>query len=104
MTPEREETSTRTWLENPGVDIPKEASDIHGITTEKARGEGKDPEKAIREIAVQRLTLGYGNPIVVMNANFEMPLLHYEAKSSGVHVDLTIFKIIDPWILTQHGD
>jgi DNA polymerase III subunit epsilon len=32
---------------NPGVDIPAEASDVHGITTERARDEGIDPDEAL---------------------------------------------------------
>jgi len=33
----------RTWLANPGIDIPAEATAVHGITTEHAREHGQDP-------------------------------------------------------------
>ena len=29
------------WLADPGVEIPTEASDVHGVTTEQARREGR---------------------------------------------------------------
>ena len=32
----------RTWLADPGVEIPEAAAAVHGITTERARTEGVD--------------------------------------------------------------
>lgn len=31
-----------SWLADPGVEIPAQASAVHGITTERARAEGRD--------------------------------------------------------------
>ena len=45
------EPETLTWLVNPGIDIPAEASAIHGITTERAQAEGMDPAEAAEEIS-----------------------------------------------------
>lgn len=42
----------RNWIINPGVEVPKEASDVHGMTTEWVRENGRtDVEEAIGEIA-----------------------------------------------------
>ena len=38
----REPTESRTWLVDPGIEIPGEATAVHGITTEKAQSEGLD--------------------------------------------------------------
>ena len=38
------------WLVDPGIEIPAEASAIHGVTTERARAEGVDPRVAVAEI------------------------------------------------------
>ena len=38
-------------LADPGVEIPEEAAKVHGITTEKARAEGRDHDEVVRDIA-----------------------------------------------------
>ena len=42
---------TQSWLADPGIDIPAEATAIHGITTEHARENGRDHDDVAREIA-----------------------------------------------------
>ena len=35
------------WLVNPGIDIPAEATAVHGISTETAQAQGLDPADAL---------------------------------------------------------
>jgi DNA polymerase III alpha subunit (gram-positive type) len=64
-----EKPRTRTWILNPGVEIPAGATAIHGITTEQARTDGIHPSVALDEISLEVETaLASGMPIVAMNA------------------------------------
>ncbi len=40
-----------TWLTDPGVEIPEQATAIHGITTEQARRDGRPIEEVLHELA-----------------------------------------------------
>lgn len=68
-----------SWLVDPGVEIPKGASDVHGITTERARAEGMDPKEAIFQI-VQRIDIIHKRSLalVIMNASYDMTLIDRE--------------------------
>lgn len=68
-----------SWLLNPGIEIPKGASDVHGITTERAVAEGSDPKQGIFEI-VQRLDIldRQGLVTVVMNAPYDYSVIDRE--------------------------
>lgn len=72
-------TRQRTWLIDPGVDIPEPASAIHGVTTDRARAEGAAPRVALEEIAVELVrAVGAGVPVVAYNACFDLTLLEHE--------------------------
>jgi len=78
-------TSCRTWLIDPGVEIPAEAVAIHGITTEQARADGADPAVALDEIA-QALAEAVleGLPLVIYNASFDLRILDAELARHGL--------------------
>ena len=40
-----------TWLTDPGIEIPEQATAIHGITTEQARRDGRPIEEVLHELA-----------------------------------------------------
>ena len=42
------------WLADPGVEIPEQASAVHGITTARARAEGRPAKEVIAEIIAVR--------------------------------------------------
>lgn len=67
------------WLLNTGHEIPKGASDVHGITTERMQAEGTDPKQGVFEMA-QRLDAiaKRGIILVAMNAVFDFTLLDRE--------------------------
>lgn len=75
----------RTWIIDPGVEIPEAASAIHGITTEYARAHGRPPAEALEEIATALASaFAEGTPVVAYNACFDLTLLEYELVRHGL--------------------
>jgi DNA polymerase-3 subunit epsilon len=72
-------TERWSWFLNTGHEIPKGASDVHGITTARMQLEGTDPAMGVFEI-IQRLDIlaRRGLAIVAMNASFDITLLDRE--------------------------
>ena len=73
------------WVIDPGVEIPKGASDVHGMSTEWVREHGrKDAERAIREIAgfLDEAQMR-GCPIVGYNSSFDLGILDRELVRHG---------------------
>lgn len=75
----------KSWLIDPGVEIPTEASDIHGVTTERARAEGRPPAECLTEI-VGHLAPAWHNrqPLVIYNAPFDLTILDHELVRHGL--------------------
>ncbi|MCX4827136.1 exonuclease domain-containing protein [Streptomyces sp. NBC_01016] len=73
-----------SWLINPGIPIPAEAAEIHGINDAKA-AEGADPKEALDDIA-ERLAAGlrYGMPVVAFNLSFDWSVLAYDLARNGL--------------------
>lgn len=75
---------SKTWLVNPGVPIPEEASAIHGITDEKVAG-----EPTFRELAREVYQMIQGCDLAGFNSNrFDIPLLAEELLRAGVDFDM----------------
>ncbi|MGN8246924.1 exonuclease domain-containing protein [Cellulomonas soli] len=78
-------THVRTWLIDPGVEIPEAASAIHGISTAHAREHGVAPAGALEEIAaVLADALRARTPVVAYNASFDLRLLDAELRRHGL--------------------
>ncbi|MFP3987244.1 3'-5' exonuclease [Streptomyces sp. E11-3] len=80
-----EPTGRREWLADPGVVIPQDAVDVHGITNERAAAEGRPADQVADELA-GALT-GYwlaGVPVVAYNAAFDLSLLAAELRRHGL--------------------
>lgn len=58
-----------TWLVDPGVEIPDEAAEIHGITTEVAVAQGRPAAEAVPEI----LEALMAQPLAFARAAFNTP-------------------------------
>ncbi|MFQ5381207.1 MAG: exonuclease domain-containing protein, partial [Dehalococcoidia bacterium] len=95
----------RSWtaIVDPGVEIPAEASTVHGITTEIAREQGISPAEALRhlsepleEIEAER------KPLVIYNAPYDWPLLLSEAGRH--HVAVPAVPIVDPLVCDHAVD
>jgi DNA polymerase III epsilon subunit-like protein len=98
------------WLSDvDGMDIPTAASDIHGVTTERARAEGRPAREVVEQLvaALSQLVLA-GTPLVIMNAPFDLTLLDREARRHGVQPLTDIvgdeLHVIDPRVLDKHVD
>jgi DNA polymerase-3 subunit epsilon len=75
---------SKTWLVNPEIEIPKEASDIHGITNEKVV-----TEPTFKELANEVSDLIKNCDLAGFNSNrFDIPLLAEEMLRAGVDFDM----------------
>ncbi|WP_144016796.1 exonuclease domain-containing protein [Beutenbergia cavernae] len=69
----------RTWIIDPGVEIPEAASAIHGVTTEHARRLGRPPAEALEEIAAAlAAAIADGAAVVAFNASYDLTILEHE--------------------------
>jgi len=104
------EVQVREWLIDPGVEIPARATEVHGITTEKAQSEGARPADALEEIATALAdALGAGIPVVGFNIQYDLTILETELARHGLRtlanrLPMGIRPIIDPLVLDRHLD
>jgi DNA polymerase-3 subunit epsilon len=103
--------ASRTWLVNPGVEIPAEATSVHGITTERAWADGMDASRATAEIAGMICqAFSAGVPLVIMNAPYDLTLLDRECRRYGVTTVTDMLEVaphavvLDPLVLDRHVD
>jgi DNA polymerase-3 subunit epsilon len=103
---------TLRWVSDAdGVEIPKDASDIHGMTTEFVRAHGRPAKEVVEEITAaiaEELADGH-TALVVMNAPFDLPLLDAECVRHGVptvadRIGYPIGPVIDPLVLDRAAD
>lgn len=93
------------WLANPGVEIPAGASDVHGITTERARAEGRPAAEVIAEIIdVLTSLFNRGLAVTIYNAPYDLSLLHNEALRYNLAPLIEPAPIIDPLVLDRVVD
>ena len=86
---------SKTWLVNPEMEIPKESSDIHGITNEKVV-----TEPTFKELASQISELIAGCDLAGFNSNrFDIPLLAEELMRAGIDFDMNNRKAIDVQVI-----
>ena len=101
-------TWSRQWLVDPGIEIPEEAAAIHGITTEKARAEGRAAAYAIEEIATLLAELSCsGLPLVGYNIAYDLTVLEEELARHGLSSLRTrcpSMPAIDPLVIDRHVD
>jgi DNA polymerase-3 subunit epsilon len=95
----------RAWLADPGIDIPPQASAVHGITTERARAEGRPAAEVVAEvIAALESLVARGIAITIYNAPYDLSLLHHEALRHGLTPLHEPVPIIDPLVLDRAVD
>ncbi len=86
---------SKTWRVNPEMEIPKEASDIHGITNEDVV-----TEPTFTELAPKVSTMIYGCDLAGFNSNrFDIPLLAEEMLRAKVNFDMQDRKAIDVQVI-----
>ncbi|MFA5298663.1 MAG: exonuclease domain-containing protein [Lutibacter sp.] len=86
---------SKTWLVNPEMEIPKEASDIHGITNERVV-----TEPTFNELALQVSDLIKGCDLAGFNSNrFDIPLLAEEMLRANVDFSMKNRDSIDVQVI-----
>lgn len=95
----------RSWLADPGVEIPAEATAVHGISTEHAREHGQDAATVVSEITdLLTATWQDTTPLCVFNASFDLSLLHAETRRLHQRDLVLSGPVIDPMCLDKQLD
>ncbi|MFE7574124.1 3'-5' exonuclease [Streptomyces sp. NPDC057521] len=106
-----EPVARHTWLADPGIRIPAQASAIHGISSERAAAEGRPAREVADEIA--DTLAGYwrrGVPVVAYNAAFDLTLLTAELHRHGLPPladrlgGAPVGPVIDPYTIDRAVD
>ncbi len=93
------------WLADPGIEIPQGASAVHGITTERARAEGRPATLVIAEIAqTLRVLFDSGIPVTVYNAPYDLTLLDRECRRHGLEALDGLVPVVDPLVIDKALD
>jgi DNA polymerase-3 subunit epsilon len=96
----------QTWLVNPGVPIPPDATALNGITDEQVRRYGQPAEVALAEIGAA--VGGYiadGTPLVAFFASYDVTALHSELARHGLlALDWDQAAIVDPFVLHKQAE
>lgn len=94
----------QTWLVNPGVEIPPEATAIHGVTNERVASEGLAASDALPQIAeALRRAWSAGVAVVAFNGVFDFTVLDRDLRRHG-HDGLSVGIVIDPFVLDREVD
>lgn len=90
------------WLANPGVPIPIEASNVHGITNEIAKAKGRPLDLVVAEI-VETLSGFFekGIPVVAYNAPYDFTILRQHAEDFGIAWPENPAPVIDPLVIDK---
>ena len=102
--------SVTTWLADPGVEIPEAASAVHGVTTERARAEGRPVAEVLAEVSDQLVTaMAAGTPVVAFNASYDLTLMEAELTRHGLptmrsRLGRQLGPIADPLVLDRAVD
>jgi DNA polymerase-3 subunit epsilon len=101
-----------TWLSDvDGIEIPEQATAVHGIPTEHARAHGRPAKEVVEGIAdavAGELDAGRA-ALVVMNAPFDLSMLDAECARHGVptvaeRIGRPVGPVIDPLVLDRAAD
>lgn len=95
----------KSWLVNPGVEIPDEATAIHGITTEQAQADGQSPTSAVEEICVAlEEAWAAGTPVVGHNVGYDLTVLAAECARHGLAAFEVRGPVVDTFVMDKHVD
>lgn len=97
-------TEKQTWLVDPCVEIPAEATAIHHITTEYAQKSGVQPVVALPQIAsALQGAWERGEPVVAFNACYDLTVIDRELRRYGFP-PLQVGPVVDPFVIDKHVD
>ena len=102
---ERRRVTRRTWLANPGVDIPADATEIHDITTEQARRDGRSAADVCAEVSAFLAEVWTPTtPLCAFNAAFDLTMLDAELQRYHGRRLLLSGPVIDPRCIDLYLD
>jgi DNA polymerase-3 subunit epsilon len=105
INPNGQVETPQNWLIDCGIEIPPQATAVHGITTERMRAEGIDAPHGIYQIiSTLRDFIAAGIPVVAYNAAYDFTILDREAKRYGFDPLSSPRPIIDPLIIDKQVD
>ena len=87
----------KSWLLNPGMPIPQEASDIHGITDQDVAD-----APSFSDIVDEFLRTIDGCMLAAYNAPFDKGFIEYEMERAGRLEDLPQRDWLDPLVWSRH--
>lgn len=92
------------FLVDPGVEVPPEATAVHGITTAQVRRHGVGLEEAtVRLHAALRRAEREETPVVAMNAAFDVTIATRLFRDEGLS-PLGWTRVLDPLVMDRHLD
>ncbi|MFB6809456.1 exonuclease domain-containing protein [Streptomyces sp. NPDC056387] len=99
-----------SWLINPGIPIPPEATEVHGIDDATA-ATGADPAAALDDIADHLArALAYGMPLVAFNLSFDWTILARDLERHRLPTmaermpEGTVPGLVDPLVIDKQFD
>ncbi len=96
--------NSQNWLVDPEIEIPEGASNVHGVTTDRAREEGApyaDGYKQIRD-ELERVW-AEGRIIAAFNGSFDFTIIDREGQRLG-YPQLVCGPIVDPYVVDKAVD
>ncbi|WP_103064228.1 exonuclease domain-containing protein [Actinomyces qiguomingii] len=99
-----------TWLADPGVPIPESATAVHGISTARARAEGRPVDQVLEEVAAALArAMSTGTPVVAYNAAYDLTLLESELARHGLptvrqRLGRELGPVVDPLVIDRRMD
>ncbi|MBM6591983.1 5'-3' exonuclease [Brevibacterium sp. RIT803] len=96
--------SSRTWLADPGVEIPEPARAVHGITTEFAQANGAPVAEVVAELCAVLADLRSEGAVVVgHNIVYDLSVMAAEVRRHQPHIDFAaqLPTIVDTFVLDK---
>lgn len=96
--------NSRTWLADPGVEIPEPARAVHGITTEFAQANGAPVADVVAELCIVLADLKADGAVVIgHNIVYDLSVMAAEVKRHHPHIDLAAIlpTIVDTFVLDK---
>lgn len=99
---------TWQWFLNPGIEIPEEATAVHGLSNEWLSENGQDPKEALNEIRLiflENIDLIH----VAFNMAFDLSILDAEFKRHHVSENFGHYmrdkaRLVDAIVIDRHHD
>jgi len=102
---ERRGITRKIWLADPGMDIPADATAIHGITTEQVRREGQPGADVAAEVSAFLGEVWTATtPLCVFKADFDLTMLNAELQRHHGRSLALSGPVIDPLCIDRHLD